>query len=86
MGFTATPNGVIYLFGGYSDYSGELERWIEEFTSAIRVIVSNNLAKPILSDISNSDGHIFNILICCSMLLSFIVNTVTTHSVCYLFR
>jgi N-acetylneuraminic acid mutarotase len=26
MGFTATPNGTIYLFGGYSDYNGELER------------------------------------------------------------
>jgi hypothetical protein len=30
MGFTATPDGMIYLFGGYSDYSGELDDWIKK--------------------------------------------------------
>jgi hypothetical protein len=44
MGFTATPNGMIYLFGGYSDYSGELERWIEESTR--KLTVPNNWPSP----------------------------------------
>ena len=61
MGFTATPNGTIYLFGGYSDYNGELERWIGESLSKIRVIVSNKWAKPNLNSTMNSDGHVFNL-------------------------
>jgi hypothetical protein len=58
MGFTATPNGMIYLFGGYSDYSGELERWIEESTRKLRV--HNKSAKPILNTLRDLDGHIFD--------------------------